>query len=135
MQQTQTYKLNLIEPSDTFSPEALNANTRKVEDVLLAHQAKVDGQAAALDQRLTVLEGRKFAFGVYRATDNMADHCFVPLPFTPKAVLVNSGAVGNRTVNSLVTEGYVSPNLKLVENGFTVHYELNYGEFNFIAFG
>ena len=34
MQQTETYKLNLIETSDPFSPQALNENTQKLEEVV-----------------------------------------------------------------------------------------------------
>lgn len=33
MKQTETYKLSLIETSDTFSPEALNGNMEKVEQL------------------------------------------------------------------------------------------------------
>ena len=34
MQQTETYKLNLIEGSDTFSPQPLNENAEKTETIL-----------------------------------------------------------------------------------------------------
>lgn len=34
MQQTQKYKLNLIEGSDPFLPDGLNQNPKKIEDVL-----------------------------------------------------------------------------------------------------
>ncbi len=34
MQQTETYQLNLIDPSDDFSPEPLNANARAIETAL-----------------------------------------------------------------------------------------------------
>ena len=44
MQQTTTYKLNLIETSDAFSPEPLNQNTRKVETAL------ADGAAALAEE-------------------------------------------------------------------------------------
>lgn len=47
MQQTTTYKLNLIETDDVFSPEPLNQNTQKVEAVLAdAAQALADETAA-----------------------------------------------------------------------------------------
>lgn len=51
MQQTDKYKLNLIEKTDTFSPDALNENMEKVEGSITA-------EAAALDQRLQVCEAR-----------------------------------------------------------------------------
>ena len=42
MQHTDKYNFNLIETSDPFSPDALNENTQKVEDVLATHKAVVD---------------------------------------------------------------------------------------------
>ena len=45
MQQTKTYKLNLIETDDAFSPEALNENARTLETQLSA----VRGEFAAAD--------------------------------------------------------------------------------------
>ena len=47
MQHTDKYKLNLIETSDAFSPDALNENTRKVEDVLAAQAAAEAASQAA----------------------------------------------------------------------------------------
>ena len=44
MQQTTTYKLNLIETDDVFSPEPLNQNARKVETAL------ADGAAALAEE-------------------------------------------------------------------------------------
>lgn len=48
MQQTVKHKLNLIESSDPFLPDALNANTRKGEAAMLAHEAAVQGEATAM---------------------------------------------------------------------------------------
>ncbi len=90
MQHTDKYKLNLIETSDAFSPDALNENTRKVEDVLAA-QAAAEAAAretadGALDQRLTVLEGRRLVVGSYTGNgDKNGMH--VELGFTPAALL------------------------------------------------
>lgn len=90
MQHTDKYKLNLIEISDAFSPDALNENTRKVEDVLAA-QAAAEAAAretadGALDQRLTVLEGRRLVVGAYTGNgDKNGMH--VELGFTPAALL------------------------------------------------
>ena len=43
MQQTENLKLNIIESTDTFSPEPLNRNTRKIDEVLapLDEMAKI----------------------------------------------------------------------------------------------
>ena len=38
MQHTDKYKLDLLEKEDAFSPDALNANTQKVEEALIAHE-------------------------------------------------------------------------------------------------
>ena len=45
MQQTTTYKLNLIETDDVFSPEPLNQNTQKVEAALSDAAAALAGLA------------------------------------------------------------------------------------------
>ncbi len=42
MQQTETYQLNLIDPSDDFSPEPLNANARAIETKLSAVEKGLD---------------------------------------------------------------------------------------------
>ena len=47
MQQTQTYKLNLIETSDTFSPAPLNENMEKVEAGISAEAAARAAETAA----------------------------------------------------------------------------------------
>ncbi len=43
MQHTTKYQLNLIEPSDEFSPDPLNQNTQKVEDELARRPCIVYG--------------------------------------------------------------------------------------------
>ena len=91
MQQTQTYKLNLIETSDTFSPAPLNENMEKVETQLNAIRDAVAAGDAALSDRVTVLEGHKVAAGTYPGDGE--SYQFVPLPFTPKVVYVHAGGV------------------------------------------
>lgn len=44
MQQTEHYKLNIIEPSDTFGPEALNQNAQTVDEVLHGQLQFVTGE-------------------------------------------------------------------------------------------
>ena len=106
MQQTQKYKLNLIESSDPFMPEGLNQNTQKVEQVLAAQEAANDqkvaavaGQVAALgaasdqkfaemSQRVTVLEAHRFIIGTYQG--NGTQSRFLPLGFTPLAIFVSA---------------------------------------------
>ena len=63
MQQTKTYKLNLIETSDTFSPDPLNENTEKLEAEVSAEAAARQSSDAALEARVTVLEARRFVAG------------------------------------------------------------------------
>ena len=73
MQHTDKYNFNLIETSDPFSPDALNENTQKVEDVLATHKAVVDsalksqkleweGADETLDGRLSALEQGRMAY-------------------------------------------------------------------------
>ena len=87
MQQTEKYKLNLIESSDPFLPEGLNQNTQKVEDAMIAHEEKVKGSLDAFGARVTALEARRFFVGTYTGTGEPT----VDLGFTPLAILVFFG--------------------------------------------
>ena len=49
MQQTETYQLNLIETSDTFSPAPLNENAQKLESALTAARTEAAAGIAAGD--------------------------------------------------------------------------------------
>ena len=125
MQQTETYKLNLIETTDPFSPAALNENTRKMEEV-------VHEKLGEMDQRVTVLEGHKFACGVYSSPTGNPVH--INLGFAPKAVFVRHLSNGN-SESAMSVEGPngQSPYLALTEDGFTVH-SLVHNPHAFIAF-
>ena len=46
MQQTEKYKLNLIESSDPFLPDGLNQNTLKLEEVVSQHLEGMDRRSA-----------------------------------------------------------------------------------------
>ena len=50
MQQTEKYKFNIIETSDMFSPDALNANARTAEAQLAALAAQEAADKAALEK-------------------------------------------------------------------------------------
>ena len=56
MQQTEKYKFNIIEMSDTFGPDALNANARAAEAQLAALAAADTTNRAALEQALAALK-------------------------------------------------------------------------------
>ena len=69
MQQTQKYKLNLIEPSDPFLPEGLNQNTRKVEEVLSENLGSMQSAVDALTKNLgTHGHNARMRFGTYTGT-------------------------------------------------------------------
>lgn len=133
--QTGKYKLNLIEPTDPFLPEALNQNTQKIEDAMTAHEE-------GIEQRLTVLEARKFAYGTYRGNYNYNSGVLqqlIQLPFAPKAAFVKIAGVSNSDTSALSTD-LNSPGsnyLTLTEDGFLVSGNINQAEvrFNYIAFG
>ena len=114
MQQTKTYKLNLIETSDTFSPDPLNENTEKLEAEVSAEAAARQSSDAALEARVTVLEARRFVAGTYKG--NGIDDQLINLGFTPIAVLVQS------SVGTWMTAGSASPGkiLTIQDGGFTV---------------
>lgn len=117
MQQTETYKLNLIETDDNFSPNPLNENTQKLETTLAALNAGGEARAAeiaGLDQRLKAFEARKFAAGTFKGTGQSLN---VTLDFTPKVVIIHSG-YGSKC--AMFIEGQTSQNGSIHANGFTV---------------
>lgn len=61
MRQTAKYQLNLIDSSDPFLPDGLNANTQKIEDVLsqtlTAHEATVSAQITAQNTAIAAIQG------------------------------------------------------------------------------
>ena len=119
MQQTTKYQFNLIETSDTFSPDPLNQNMEKVESALDAVRAEaaasVSAEAAgraagdaALNQRVTVLEGHKIVAGY------VTEEGTVYLGFTPIAVLAQGG-----NAIALAVADRSGSGVKIVEGGFT----------------
>ena len=131
MQQTETYKLNLIETSDPFSPQALNENTQKLEEV-------VSEKLGEMDQRVTVLEAKKFAVGTYKA--EMNETLKVEVGFTPIALYVGQSRKFS-TIHGLILPGdtNIPPFLEIVEGGFTTNIMDGHtaypGIYHYIAFG
>ena len=131
MQQTETYKLNLIESSDPFLPDALNENTRKIEEV-------VQEKLGEMDQRVTVLEAKKFAVGTYKA--EMNETLKVEVGFTPIALYVGQSRKFS-TIHGLILPGdtNIPPFLEIVEGGFTTNIMDGHtaypGIYHYIAFG
>ena len=110
MQQTEKYKLNLIESSDPFLPDALNENTQKIEEV-------VQEKLGEMDQRVTVLEAKKFAVGTYKA--EMNETLKVEVGFTPEAVILSDAHGANQVCFITKAGSYVgNGNVVVVENGF-----------------
>ena len=110
MQQTETYKLNLIESSDPFSPQALNENTQKLEEV-------VSEKLGEMDQRVTVLEATKLVAGVFKSTNIPND--IIELGFTPEAVILSDAHGANQVCFITKAGSYVgNGNVVVVENGF-----------------
>ena len=131
MQQTETYKLNLIESSDPFLPDALNENTQKLEEV-------VSEKLGEMDQRVTVLEAKKFAVGTYKA--EMNETLKVEVGFTPIALYVGQSRKFS-TIHGLILPGdtNIPPFLEIVEGGFTTNIVDGHtgypGIYHYIAFG
>ena len=131
MQQTETYKLNLIESSDPFLPNALNENTQKIEEV-------VHEKLGEMDQRVTVLEAKKFAVGTYKA--EMNETLKVEVGFTPIALYVGQSRKFS-TIHGLILPGdtNIPPFLEIVEGGFTTNIMDGHtaypGIYHYIAFG
>ena len=124
MQQTEKYKLNLIEPTDPFLPDGLNQNTQKMEDAMIAHETEVAGALSTMDQRVTVLEGFHFACG--RARTN-----FIETGFMPRLVILTPMGRGE-IYTSLNLDGYTI-GIEYHDNGFEIVSSAS-GIF-FLAFG
>lgn len=137
MQQTEKYKLNLIESSDPFLPKDLNKNTQKIEDALLAHEERVDGQVSALDQRVSVFEAVKFACGTYigRYKYDNQDPVTVQVGFTPKILFIHKAGADSASALAFQSYNTYGDRLSIVSGGFRVHgQELSAGEYHYIAF-
>lgn len=148
MQQTDKYKLNLIEKDDAFSPDALNGNAERVEQELArldrADAAEAAGREALAD-RVTVLEAPKIFFG--QVAHEGANEATVELGFTPKAVLMINRDIGEIALMVIgdrypyhMSGGREYVPLRIVENGFALRYFSNVGffapgsDYNYIAF-
>lgn len=119
MQQTETYKLNLIELSDKFSPDPLNENAQKLEAALFAETETRSGQTAGLEQRVAVLESRKIAVGSFTGTGK---DLTISLPFTPLAVIAQRNSSFGAGIS---VKGFPYSGLHVVDNGFTISASLN----------
>ena len=109
MQQTETYKLNLIESSDPFLPNALNENTQKIEEV-------VQEKLGEMDARVTVLEGRRLAMGNYVGEGK---HVEISLGFNAKVLVVFSTGTATVGILGILLEGISTVGgLYLTEGGF-----------------
>jgi len=121
MQQTEKYKLNLIESGDPFLPGALNENTEKVEEEL-----------DALDQRVTMLEAKYIIFGTY--TGNGQKGQLIELGFTPRIVLIHDVMIQYYTALATADQPswYASRDIvmEIVENGFIAYNGSNARELN-----
>ena len=129
MQHTKTYDLNLIETSDTFSPAPLNENMEKLEAAITAGadaeaQARTDA-VAALDARVTTLEGHHVAAGTF--TNSGSDQ-IIELGFYPLLVIIQPGY----NVPTLVTRAG-SPQITLVANGFRASGNLYTSTYSYFA--
>ena len=135
MQQTNKYKLNLIEKGDTFSPDPLNDNMEKVEGALKAEtgarqaadaaeaQARADADAA-LDRRIQTIEAHKIVFGSAGNGSTTAN-----LGFTPLLLYVTNGSGGHLLIHK---DYHPYSGLYIVEGGF--HHDGAYASCGYVAF-
>lgn len=92
MQQTKTYKFNLIESTDTFSPVPLNENMQSIEDVLARQAASLSEQTEALNTLAAA--DLKIDMGTYTGTGSCGSDSKnrLTFDFQPKLVLIMGGA-------------------------------------------
>ena len=107
MQQTETYKLNLIDADDPFSPEALNKNAETLEEQLArvdaaaaAEKSRVDAalsaraaqtEIARLESRLAQVDGEAARCQILAYSGNGASTITHTFAFPPKVVIIWCG--------------------------------------------
>lgn len=128
MQQTEKYQFNLIEPSDTFSPDSLNENMEKVEAQFDAARAEAAAGDAALDQRLQVFEAKHFVMDYFTGTKDLSQD--ILLGFTPKVVIAmlageTVGGIAFVMTGTQVKSTY-GDHLEIIDGGFRAGNTLNY---------
>lgn len=135
MQKTETYKLNLIEMDDTFSPQPLNENAQKLE-------AALAGAESGLDQRLAAIEAHKLVTGSYTGNDTSSGSQAqtIRLGFDPALLLIhnskNAGPFGALALPGTPVRNNFVDIAKLVPGGFAVMQEFNQSGmvYNYFAF-
>lgn len=93
MQHTQKYQLNLIDPSDTLSPEPLNQNAETVEAQLAAVDDKFTAADAAIQKNLgSGGKTARIAWGSYEGTGTygQAKPNKLTFDFKPHLLIVTS---------------------------------------------
>ena len=120
MQHTETYNLNLIETSDTFSPDPLNQNAQALENALNDEADARESADSALDARVLSLEGKHIKCGMYTAKSEYAPMT-ISLGFTPKAVFAFTPG---GTFFGALFQGYSSsssPPAEIISGGFRLN--------------
>ena len=135
MQQTEKYQFNLIETSDTFSPDPLNENMEKLEAALDAVTAHADAGDAALDARLRVFEAKHFVIEGYTG-DGTANREFM-LGFDPQmAIIVFTGGGHNVALpgNPVAQSG--KKLMEIIPGGLRMNgYNISGTSYHYIAIG
>ena len=134
MQQTDKYKLNKPGVDDPIAIAPLNENMDKIEAALTSEAAALRAEAvataAALDERVTVLEATHMVVGSYVGTGtDTGDSQTFDLGFTPKLVLVRSAGSSGETItitNAPIRDASCDV-LKIVPDGFFVNRVLTRG--------
>lgn len=124
MQQTEKYKLNLIETTDTFSPAPLNENAQKLEAALTAQEAARAQAGAALDARVQALELHRMAAGTYTG-DGSASGQMIEVGFTPEVVVTDPMNAYHAT-SVLCLRNHPFNVVEIVPGGFIVRHSANY---------
>ena len=90
MQQTETYKFNLIESTDTFSPVPLNENMQSIEGVLAKQAVSLSEQTEALNTLAAA--DLKIDMGTYEGTGECGSEApnSLTFGFQPKLILIMS---------------------------------------------
>lgn len=118
MQQTKNLNLNIIESTDTFSPEPLNDNAQKLEDAIQAAEGKADAAVTAVSAALA--SHSHFVTGLYDGTGHANKFT---LGFRPRFVIIvfliqNATAYATYSTVTIFPDGWNSSILTIQDDGF-----------------
>ena len=124
MQQTTKYQFKLIEGSDDFSPQPLNDNVEKVEDVLSGMESTMEDALEEMETAVCAAyspDNKPYVAGNYQGTA-MQQH--ISLGFLPSALVIGQNLSSSDEAHygtcTLIIGSGLYDRVLIMDNGFTL---------------